>query len=430
MKAVMAVVLLALLVGRAGAVALPTATVGNGLGVVTHWENTSLWYTSEEKQFDMIQASGVKFVKNDLIWGNIEGQVGNYDFSYFDTFSAAMAARGIRILWTLNGNNGLYGTDPTSTTWLNGFANFAAQAVSHFSGHNNIYELWNEPNTTSTWPTGSPNANQYMAMVNKAVTAMRAADSSCTIVGPAIGIDNSFLTTCINYGHTHLGRKGLLDLVDAVSVHPYRSSNPETAVDDYTTMKGLMTTYGGKTLPIVSTEWGYSTGAVNAWFSPVATAQQQGDYIARMMLVNLSQGIPLSIAYDWKDDASPPYDPTQYEQSFGMTTLGDGKKPSYMEMQLLTTSLKGTSFSTKLSDGNSADWLLVFTTPSGHKTLAAWTTGDSHTITDATWGTLMLSSTPIYINPAPEPGTFVLLVAGLVGMLVCAWKKGKRIGDY
>ena len=65
-----------------------------------------------------------------------------------------------------------------------------------------------------------------------------------------------------------------------------------------------MQTYGGKTLPIVSSEWGYSTGTVGTAYTPVATAQLQGDYLARMMLVNLSQGIPLSIWYDWKNDAA------------------------------------------------------------------------------------------------------------------------------
>ena len=76
-------------------------------------------------------------------------------------------------------------------------------------------------------------------------------------------------------------------------------------------------------------------------------------------------------------------------------------KPAYKEFKLLTRSLKGTTFSCKLNDGDASDWLLVFTTASGRKTLAAWTTGKAHVVPVSRWGSLSLSSTPIYINPVP-----------------------------
>ena len=164
-----------------------------------------------------------------------------------------------------------------------------------------------------------------------------------------------------------------------------------------------MQRYGGKTVPIVSSEWGYSTGTVGASYTPVSTAQLQGDYLARSFLVNLSQGIPLSIWYDWKNDGT---DPTNtYEQNFGTVDGRSRPKPAYNELQLLTKSLKGETFTTRLSDGiNSSDWLLVFTSPSGQQTLAAWTTGNPRTVTVSGWGTLHLTSTPFYVNPTLLPG--------------------------
>ena len=72
-------------------------------------------------------------------------------------------------------------------------------------------------------------------------------------------------------------------------------------------------------------------------------------------------------------------------------------------MQLLTRSLNGETFTSKLNDHNSNDWLLVFT-GGGHTTLAAWTTGSSHTVTVSGWGTLHLTSTPFYVNPTLLPG--------------------------
>jgi PEP-CTERM motif len=101
-------------------------------------------------------------------------------------------------------------------------------------------------------------------------------------------------------------------------------------------------------------------------------------------------------------------------------------------MQLLTHSLNGETFTTKLTKNsqgrnlNSQDWLLVFTSPSGQQTLAAWTTRSSpYDVTVPIWGALHLTSTPFYVNPStvPEPGAFVLLATGLAGLLAYAWRR-------
>ena len=169
-------------------------------------------------------------------------------------------------------------------------------------------------------------------------------------------------------------------------------------VSDYATVKSLIKTYHRSgSIPIVSSEWG--------WPSDVVTAQQQGDYLARMFLVNFSQGIPLSVWYEWENGGT---DPTVDDDNYGLVTNGSANppiapKPAYNELHLLTASLKGETFSQKLSDGNSADWLLVFT-GGGHTTLAAWTTGTADTAIVSGWGTLHLTSTPFYVNPTLLPG--------------------------
>ena len=237
-----------------------------------------------------------------------------------------------------------------------------------------------------------------MATVNQAVPAIRNADPNATIIGPATcpngtGINTTFLTNCFNYGTRYPGQKGLLDLVDAVSVHPYQSTNgniytnpapPENVVSDtYTPLTTLMKSYHSNVaLPIVSSEWGYSMTM------PGITEQVQGDYLARMMLVNLSQpGVVGSNWFDLKNDGT---DATNVEDNFGMVANDFTPKTAYNEMQLLATSLRGETFTTKLSDGHTSDWLLVFTAPSGQETLAAWTTrsGRAHECCRARLGDL------------------------------------------
>ena len=132
----------------------------------------------------MIQASGAKFVRVDVNWYDVETTVGTYDFSTFDNVVSQCSERGIRVLAILDhGNSSLYGTNQNTTSWRNGFTNFAAAAVTRYKGDGLIYELYNEPDNTNN---GFASATAYMSFANKVAPAMRKADPNCTIIGPAM----------------------------------------------------------------------------------------------------------------------------------------------------------------------------------------------------------------------------------------------------
>jgi hypothetical protein len=121
----------------------------------------------------------------------------------------------------------------------------------------------------------------------------------------------------------------------------------------------------GKTIPILSGEWGYSS----AWggISP----EIQGKYLSREFLFNLSQDIPLSIWYDWHDDGPDPKEP---EHHFG-TILYDARqpKPAYRAAKTLTSQLAGFSFNKRIALEDPNDYFLLFT--KGDEVRAvAWTT--------------------------------------------------------
>ena len=169
----------------------------------------------------------------------------------------------------------------------------------------------------------------------------------------------------------------MLEYLDAVSVHPYRSPqhSPETAAADYHKLREMIDRYApasrkGK-LPILSGEWGYST-----WKKGVSL-ETQADFAARQQLANLLEGVPLSIWYDWKNDGP---DPNENEHNFGTVQQDLAPKPAYMAIRTLTQELSGYRIARRIPVASDRDYVLLCTGPAGVEKVAVWTTGEPHTV--------------------------------------------------
>ena len=139
----------------------------------------------------LFQDAGVKFVRIGLPWWYIEQTQGVYNFNdavrNYDSTVNDFAARGIRVIYdpiwlrqqsTLRLRHGSrHGGIPAR------LQQFLRGGGRRYKGKGVLFELWNEPNS-DYWP-GGENVDQYMALVNQAVPAIRGADSNATIIGAA-----------------------------------------------------------------------------------------------------------------------------------------------------------------------------------------------------------------------------------------------------
>src|SRR5204862_2244210 len=164
-------------------------------------------------------------------------------------------------------------------------------------------------------------------------------------------IDFPFVEACF--------KAGLLNYWSAVSIHPYRRTEPESAAIDYCRLRQLIERYSpNKQVPIISGEWGYSA----AWRN--MTADVQGQLLARSLLTTLGNNIFLSIWYDWQDDG---VDPNEPEHHFGTVShkYHEGRepacdpKPAYLAAQTLTRLFDGTHFQSRIDVGSPQDYVLV-----------------------------------------------------------------------
>ena len=155
------------------------------------------------------------------------------------------------------------------------------------------------------------------------------------LVGPgSFGVAKDFASKLIN--------GGILDVFDGWSFHPYRWGGPESVVHDFSVLSSLLTT-GGRQIPIISGEWGYSTCheknnpnkpvlCIFGAMPDIISRPLQGRYLARQWLINTMLRSPISIWYDWMDDSTKPL---EGESNFGVVTADGKPKPAYVAAMVL-----------------------------------------------------------------------------------------------
>ncbi len=384
---------------------LPDLTVPDGLGVNIH-------FTGDPRDLDLIAEAGFRFIRMDFSWSGIERDKGVYDFtkSGYDSLTAGCAKRGIRILYILDYSNRLYEADRSVRTveGRKAFAAFAAAAARRYAGKRILWEIWNEPNIKQFW-VPQPDLENYCRLVEAASAAIRRADPNALVVAPATsGIPFGWIEDCF--------KAGMLNWIDALSVHPYRPQAPETVISDYGRLVALVARYApqGRQIPILSGEWGYSL--VN-WDNSRLSEGQQAQYLARMFLTNLAQAVPVSIWYDWRDDGT---DPNEREHHFGTVTHDLQPKQAYLAANTLTTTLAGFIVKERLNIVSDKDFVLRLTKGNA-EAIAFWTTADSHDVTlplKAGKGTVVDLLGSRTERPWPEAGLRITLTQSPCYLLI------------
>lgn len=392
---------------------IPQPVIPDGVGVNIHFT------TGNTQDLDMIAAAGFKFVRMDCSWSSIETTPGVYDWSAYDQLVSNLDQRGLRAILILDYNNPLYlssgasaDTGPADSTDIAAYCKWAAATVKHFEGNHIIWEIWNEPNNSSFW-LPSPSAEQYATMALAACKAIRQADPTATIIGPAADRFPSDLLDSVM-------TMGVIDYLDGVSVHPYRGTlNPETAPyytptstpndRGYHWLDSLISIYepAGKHIPVVCSEWGYSSGSVSL--------QTQADYLVRIQLFNLFNGLPISIWYDW----------TGGNSGFNIINASNmSPYPAYTAATALTREFSGYGITGRYDTGDTSDVVLVLKNSADSVKVAAWTTGQPRTVNFPLSGLSFpdTATTIWWVNDIGDTGTIRVQSGGFTDTLTATPK--------
>lgn len=281
--------------------------------------------------------AAAQVTRNDAWWRSLERVKGVYNFTEMDAWVAAVrnatgssCAAGpdeqMLMHFILEGGNHLWtGEDsgnPTTPAQVQAFTNFAVATITRYKGLGILWEVYNEADIRA-W-----NVAEYAALFISVGKAVRAdpAISGELLVGPSTS------TVACEYVQA-VKDLGALQYADAVSVHAYCAGAPEQMRWQFDAMRRVV----GPGIALLSGEWGWAT-CTGAHGVPVnclggtqpdlVSEPDQAMYVARQWLVMALEKIPVSIVYDWTNDAhvipGTPYDRTQWEQNAGLRMEGDG----------------------------------------------------------------------------------------------------------
>ncbi len=179
----------------------------------------------------LIQDAGIKWIRVDFDWSQIETSEGNHDWNALDSCVDEARARGLCILGNIFGTpswasmNGGPNDPPSREIY---WTNFIAEVVSRFQDKIKYWSMWNEPNLEEFWK-GTVEEYLNLILIPGSETA-KAFDPSCQIVGPELAHLHS-QNSKWNIWMRQIFRKGGKDHLDVISHHIYDRTGPAGIFD-------------------------------------------------------------------------------------------------------------------------------------------------------------------------------------------------------
>jgi hypothetical protein len=352
---------------RIGAPAFPELIIPQTSGVNTGVTVGSL----DAADLARMREAGIRFMRFDLFWGNVERAKGVYDWSGYAPLIAKLKAEGIKPILILDYNNELYdpeGGGIRTEAARQGFARYAAAAVAHFNRQvpGIIWEIWNEPNSNDFWKP-ERNADEFAALVIAAARAMRAADPTATIISGGVlelnwSVTQAYLERCFALG--------MLKEIDGLGVHLYgggENIDPERIAGELAYIRDRMAAHGApRDFPILNTEFGAQLKEYESLLG--ASREQQelghaGTYV-RMYLLTLLEQVRMNVWYEWR-----------WREDFSGHALvnSDGSpRAVYKAIATVNRELDGYAIERRIDDYAAEDFVLVLKKGDRRK-LALWT---------------------------------------------------------
>ncbi|MFT2816907.1 glycosyl hydrolase [Leifsonia sp. A12D58] len=234
---------------------------------------------------------GFRQARNDAYWSKTELEPGVYTFpDEVDRETAAFANAGVAVLPISVYSNKLYdnGKTPSSPAGISAYVAYTNAVLEHFSP--DAIEVYNEFNWLLNTSECGATATCYIQLLQPTAEKIRAEHPGTLVVGPSTAhLDETFMNEFFQAGG--------LDLIDAVSFHPYDELNigAETLLPILKQANDSIKEYNnGQSKPIWLTELGWTSGKVGEL--------NQANYLVRGQTIAFANGVERFYWYDLVND--------------------------------------------------------------------------------------------------------------------------------
>jgi hypothetical protein len=246
-----------------------------------------------------VQIPGWRLWDAGVRWPDIEPERGEWSFDTLDKSVEIANEHNTEVILTLGFTPAWASARPQETAayhpgWaaepadLDDWRVFIRTIATRYKGRIHIYEVWNEPNLTKQFWTGS--VEQMIELVREARCIVKSVDPSAILVSPSATSD---------YGLPWLSEflsKGGGQYVDVIGYHFYVfPANPEAMVPLIKKVKKVMLSNGADRKPLWNTESGWSDP------KPFPSEDLAGGYLARAYILNWATGVERFYWYAWDD---------------------------------------------------------------------------------------------------------------------------------
>lgn len=305
----------------------------NPVCVSTHLNNIS--DADVDEQTTLMQQAGIKWVRFNVVWGNIEQTKGVYNWSMYDYIIKDITSKGMQPLALVTQWGAPSWERADASNWMSpannptDFQTFAQTLATHYKGQVSLYEIGNEPNWAKFWPP-APNAAAYTQLLIAGYNGIKAADPTDKIISGGLAIDSddgeAYLQDMYNDG-----AKGHFDYL---GYHPYSYPSSPTvgygwglsSLDDIQT---ILDQNGDSSKQIIVTEFGWPSTITSGNVDEATQASYINLFYQNIEYGNY-QNVPIACVYDFMDDGT---DTTNPEDNFGIVRSDYSLKPAYTTIQ-------------------------------------------------------------------------------------------------
>ncbi len=302
--------------------ALPAASAGpdpspygiNGV-VAIHARTSPNAIAKAKSDIRLMREAGIRWDRIEIWWSVVEPEKGKWDFEFTDRVVALYKDSGVSPLAILNYSSAWSGKPPADDGERQAFARYAAKMIGRYKDTIKCWEVWNEPNIPTFWPT--PNVKDYAELLKVTYKAAKEADPECVIIaGSTSGPDFGFIRGIFD--------NGAWDSCDAISIHPYSMAGGPGSqrLGELLEMANDCIASTGKDKPLWITEMGWTS-------SSSEEDARQAAYLTQSYVIAAVQGVDKLFWFKLED----------WSEKWGIVKADGTKKPAYKAYQTLTKNL-------------------------------------------------------------------------------------------